>query len=74
MVAHQRSDIHDGYRPPKSRPALADFQLPAKAATTVEHLFATAAHYKIQTLAESHEYKKISGSSDGAMTYDTTAV
>jgi hypothetical protein len=74
MVAHQRSDIHDGYHPPKSRPVLADFQPPAKASDAFEHLFVTAAHYKIQTLAESHEYKKISGSSDAAMTYDTTAV
>jgi hypothetical protein len=74
MVAHQQPEVHDGHHPAKSRTALADFQPPMKAADAFEHLFATAAHYQIQTLAESHEYKKISGSSDAAVTYDTTAI
>ncbi|MGW1074079.1 hypothetical protein [Streptomyces sp. NPDC002537] len=39
-----------------------------------EGLFATKAVRRVQTPAETHEYKKESGSSDGAMTYDTTKV
>ncbi|MBH5335071.1 hypothetical protein IHE55_09790 [Streptomyces pactum] len=47
---------------------------PPKRTTSFEKLFTTKAHRKVQTPAETHEYKKTSGSSDGAKTYDTTAV
>ncbi|MFD9861652.1 hypothetical protein [Streptomyces alboflavus] len=50
-----------------------DFLPPLKRTTSVEKLFTTKAHRRIQTPAECHEYKKTSGSSDGAKTYDTTA-
>lgn len=36
-------------------------------------LFATAARVVVQSPEQSHEYKKSSGSSDAAHTYDTTA-
>lgn len=50
------------------RPPLTTLRRP-----NVEALFAAPARLLVQGLAESHEYKKVSGSSDGAMTYDTTA-
>lgn len=39
-----------------------------------EHLFVTKAVRRVQTPAETHEYKKEQGSSDGSHTYDTTAI
>jgi len=37
-------------------------------------LFVGPDRLRVQSLAESHEYKKTSGSSDTAHTYDTTAL
>ncbi|MEZ0107918.1 hypothetical protein ABH920_001910 [Catenulispora sp. EB89] len=37
-------------------------------------LFIGPDRLRVQSLAESHEYKKKSGSSDTAHTYDTTAL
>ncbi|MFE4827370.1 hypothetical protein [Streptomyces sp. NPDC056672] len=51
-----------------------DFTPPAQGPRPFERLFITKAVRRVQTPAESHEYKKESGSSDGAMTYDTTKV
>ncbi|WP_199810421.1 MULTISPECIES: hypothetical protein [Streptomyces] len=51
-----------------------DFLPPPKRGNHIEKLFTTKAHRRVQPPAESHEYKKESGSSDGAMTYDTTKV
>lgn len=39
----------------------------------VAALFTGLDRLRVQSLAESHEYKKQSGSSDTAQTYDTTA-
>jgi hypothetical protein len=39
-----------------------------------EHLFTTKAVRRVQAPAETHEYKKEQGSSDGSHTYDTTAI
>ncbi|MEV0445328.1 hypothetical protein AB0I84_42790 [Streptomyces spectabilis] len=39
-----------------------------------ERLFVTKAVRRVQAPAETHEYKKEQGSSDGAHTYDTTAI
>lgn len=39
-----------------------------------EGLFIGKARRRVQSPAETHEYKKVSGSSDGARTYDTTAI
>jgi hypothetical protein len=50
-----------------------DFTPPPKRARNFEKLFITKAHRRVQSPAETHEYKKTSGSSDGAKTYDTTA-
>ncbi|MDA2804854.1 hypothetical protein [Nocardiopsis suaedae] len=47
-----------------------DFTPPPDTAPAVD-LFATAARSVIQSAEQSHEYKKSSGSSDGAKTYDT---
>lgn len=49
-----------------------DFMPPA-APTAVPGLFASPARQVVQSPEQSHEYKKSSGSSDGAHTYDTTA-
>lgn len=49
-----------------------DFLPPPKRGNRVEKLFTTKVLRRIQSPAETHEYKKESGSSDGAMTYDTT--
>ena len=43
------------------------------ASAAVAALFTGADRLRVQSLAESHEYKKVSGSSDTAQTYDTTA-
>ncbi|WP_267241721.1 hypothetical protein [Streptomyces sp. PR69] len=51
-----------------------DLAPPPVRTTSFESLFTTKAHRRVQTPAECHEYKKVSGSSDGAKTYDTTAV
>ncbi|WP_199931138.1 hypothetical protein [Streptomyces sp. CB02923] len=51
-----------------------DFSPPPKRTTSFEKLFTTKATRRVQTPAECHEYKKVAGSSDGAKTYDTTAV
>jgi hypothetical protein len=37
-------------------------------------LFVGPDRLRVQSLAESHEYKKVSGSSDTGHTYDTTAL
>ncbi|MFF1717225.1 hypothetical protein [Streptomyces sp. NPDC058268] len=50
-----------------------DLMPPAKRTTCTERLFTTKANRRVQTPGECHEYKKTSGSSDGAKTYDTTA-
>ena len=49
------------------------FQPPADQTPDAEHLFTGPAYYFIQTPPERNDYKKKSGSSDGAHTYDTTA-
>ncbi|MFK0296592.1 hypothetical protein ACIQU6_39825 [Streptomyces sp. NPDC090442] len=51
-----------------------EFIPPPKRARRFERLFTTKAQRRLQSPAETHEYKKKSGSSDGAKTYDTTAV
>jgi hypothetical protein len=52
-----------------------DFQPPSDTAgRSLEHLFVTRGRRRVSSPAESHEYKKISGSSDAAHTYDTTAI
>jgi hypothetical protein len=48
--------------------------LPPPPATPVEGVFAGVGRWVVQSPAQSHEYKKVSGSSDAAMTRDTTAV
>ncbi|MEV4434470.1 hypothetical protein [Streptomyces sp. NPDC049585] len=50
-----------------------EFTPPLRRARSFERLFTTKAHRRVQTPAETHEYKKTAGSSDGAKTYDTTA-
>ena len=42
--------------------------------TKAAGLFVGRDRLRVQSLAESHEYKKTSGSSDTAHTYDTTAL
>ncbi|MEV1009170.1 hypothetical protein [Streptomyces sp. NPDC049881] len=49
------------------------FTPPLKRVRHFEKLFTTKAQRRVQSPAETHEYKKTSGSSDGAKTYDTTA-
>lgn len=44
-----------------------------QARAAVAALFTGQDRLRVQSLAESHEYKKVSGSSDTAQTYDTTA-
>ncbi|MFE7313841.1 hypothetical protein ACFU7T_12140 [Streptomyces sp. NPDC057555] len=51
-----------------------EFAPPPTRVRHFEKLFTTKAHRRLQSPAETHEYKKKSGSSDGAKTYDTTAV
>ncbi|GAA0380855.1 hypothetical protein [Streptomyces blastmyceticus] len=46
----------------------------SKRGNRIEKLFTTKVLRRVQPPAETHEYKKESGSSDGAMTYDTTKV
>ncbi|SIO89002.1 hypothetical protein [Nocardiopsis sp. JB363] len=50
-----------------------DFLPPAPAPAVWVDLFSTPAHLIVQSPEQSHEYKKSSGSSDAAHTYDTTA-
>jgi hypothetical protein len=50
-----------------------EFTPPPKRARRFERLFTTKVQRRVQSPAETHEYKKTSGSSDGAKTYDTTA-
>jgi hypothetical protein len=66
-VIHQTRIQHTGR-------VMHDFQPPVKRARPFEKLFTTKAQYRVQAPAECHEYKKESGSSDGAMTYDTTKI
>ncbi|WP_129840959.1 hypothetical protein [Streptomyces sp. RFCAC02] len=51
-----------------------DFTPPVKRVRDFEKLFTSKARRRVQSPAETYEYKKTSGSSDGAKTYDTTAV
>lgn len=51
---------------------MTDFFPPTKTIPAT-HLFITAARMVVQSPEQSHEYKKSSGSSDAAHTYDTTA-
>ncbi|MDT0451884.1 hypothetical protein V7793_04490 [Streptomyces sp. KLMMK] len=51
-----------------------EFLPPPKRVRHAEKLFTTKVQRRVQSPAETHEYKKESGSSDGAMTYDTTKV
>ncbi|MFJ8000778.1 hypothetical protein ACIQ7D_27215 [Streptomyces sp. NPDC096310] len=51
-----------------------DFTPPPRRRRTFEDLFATKAVRRVQSPAETHEYKKEQGSSDGGHTYDTTKV
>lgn len=46
--------------------------MPPPAPTVTNGLFMTPARAVIQSPEQSHEYKKSSGSSDAAHTYDTT--
>ncbi|WP_177239952.1 hypothetical protein [Streptomyces monashensis] len=50
-----------------------EFTPPPKRNRRFGKLFTTKAHRRVQSPAETHEYKKVAGSSDGAKTYDTTA-
>ncbi|MFB7496812.1 hypothetical protein ACFC09_19375 [Streptomyces sp. NPDC056161] len=50
-----------------------EFVPPPRIARHFEKLFITKVQRRVQSPAETHEYKKVSGSSDGAKTYDTTA-
>ncbi|OLT13313.1 hypothetical protein BJF79_20795 [Actinomadura sp. CNU-125] len=54
--------------------APAMFQPPAEETSSVEHLFAGGPRHIVQTPLVRNTYKKKSGSSDGARTYDTTSV
>ncbi|WP_199896876.1 hypothetical protein [Streptomyces niger] len=47
---------------------------PRRSRRAYERLFATKAVRRVQAPAETHEYKKEQGSSDGSHTYDTTAI
>ncbi|MFC7328146.1 hypothetical protein [Marinactinospora rubrisoli] len=49
---------------------MTDFMPPTTTAPTID-LFTSAARSVVQSAEQSHEYKKSSGSSDGAQTYDT---
>jgi hypothetical protein len=51
-----------------------DFAPPPRPVTPVERIFVGVGRLVVQTPAQSHEYKKVAGSSDAAMTRDTTAV
>ncbi len=51
---------------------MTDF-LPPPASEHVSGLFVATARKVVQSPAQSHEYKKSSGSGDAAHTYDTTA-
>ncbi|MGW6455193.1 hypothetical protein ACWF94_04575 [Streptomyces sp. NPDC055078] len=51
-----------------------DFDPPPRRPQTFDDLFASKAVRRVQSPAESHEYKKAQGSSDGAHTYDTTSI
>ncbi|GAB2515257.1 hypothetical protein [Nocardiopsis aegyptia] len=46
--------------------------MPPHSTTPAIDLFASPARAVVQSAEQSHEYKKSSGSSDGAHTYDTT--
>ncbi|GAA2223136.1 hypothetical protein GCM10010413_15100 [Promicromonospora sukumoe] len=50
------------------------FELPRKPDLGFETLFCSRSVRFVQSPEEAHDYKKVSGSSDGAKTYDTTAV
>ncbi|GAB3170262.1 hypothetical protein GCM10027059_36390 [Myceligenerans halotolerans] len=50
------------------------FEPPRKPDFGFEALFCSRPVRFVQSPQEAHDYKKISGSSDGAKTYDTTAV
>jgi hypothetical protein len=49
------------------------FQAPEEEVPDVDHLFAGEPRYIVQTPPARNDYKKASGSSDGAKTYDTMA-
>ncbi|KWX02636.1 hypothetical protein LI90_3679 [Carbonactinospora thermoautotrophica] len=51
-----------------------DFLPPQTPTASYEDLFVTETRHRIQSPAQSHEYKKKAGSSDAAKTYDTTAI
>ncbi|MEV5829173.1 hypothetical protein AB0L25_26795 [Spirillospora sp. NPDC052242] len=61
-------------RPPGETTVPAMFRPPADETWSVEHLFAGASRHVVQTPLVRNTYKKKSGSSDGAKTYDTTSV
>ena len=48
------------------------FQPPDEQLPDIEHLFTGTADSRVQTPTERNDYKKESGNSDGAKTYDTT--
>ena len=48
-----------------------DFLPPSPASGPESEVFDSPPRLVVQTAEQSHEYKKESGSSDGAMTYDT---
>ncbi|WP_344943308.1 hypothetical protein [Actinomadura miaoliensis] len=58
---------------PREASQLEVFQPPAVRELSVDHLFAGAPRYIVQGPPVRNDYKKKSGSSDGAKTYDTTA-
>jgi hypothetical protein len=55
-------------------PLLEMFRAPADPTPCTDHLFVGVARYIVQTPSARNDYKKKAGSSDGARTYDTTAV
>lgn len=50
------------------------FKAPAQPVLDHADLFTSHRRRFVQTPDEAHDYKKVAGSSDGAMTYDTAAV
>lgn len=51
-----------------------DLLPPPTRPVSVERLFSAPPTTVVQTIPEAHEYKKTSGSSDAAHTYDSTKV
>jgi hypothetical protein len=50
------------------------FNVPTQPVVDQANLFASGRRFFVQMPDEAHDSKKVSGSSHGAMTYDTTAV